>query len=61
MNSLGEWVAEHPQGTRALALAIVAFGTFSYIGLLRNYVRLDLLLKQHASDTARAASEALGG
>lgn len=61
LEDLGQWLLEHPHVTRGIAIGFVVFSTACYFGTVRNYVRLDQLLKDRASDAARAASEALGG
>ena len=59
--TIGEWMLEHPKATRVLGLGLVAFGTWSYLGLLRKHVELEHVLAVARSEAARAASEALGG
>lgn len=61
MEDLGQWMLEHPRATRCLAIGLVAISTWEYLKILWLFTDLDHLLAQHASDAARAASEALGG
>jgi hypothetical protein len=61
LEDLGVWLMEHPRATRGIGLALVAVGTLSYLRMLRTFADLDHVLAVHASETARAASEALGG
>lgn len=61
LEDLGVWLMDHPRAARGIGIGIVLFGTLSYLRMLRAFVELDHVLAVHASETARAASEALGG